>query len=99
MRLKHILTIVFISFQLIVKANMASPVSGGSFYASAFSSKDIDILSEYIHIAIDKNFKSAKYIVEYTIQSDVSGNQIPLLFYAQDFEDSFFVWLDAASNP
>ena len=96
MRLKHILTIVFISFQLIVKANMASPVSGGSFYASAFSSKDIDILSEYIHIAIDKNFKSAKYIVEYTIQSDVSGNQIPLLFYAQDFEDSFFVWLDGA---
>lgn len=94
MWMKYLLTILLIISHLLVKANMASPVMEGSMYASAFSSRDIDILSEYIHISIDKDYKTAKYIVEYTIQSDIAGNQIPLLFYAQDFEDSFYVWVD-----
>ncbi len=62
--------------------------------SSAFTSKDINILSENIQIKIDKYYKTAKFIVEYTIQSDVTGRQIPLLFYAQDYKDSFFVWVD-----
>lgn len=62
--------------------------------SSAFSSKDINILSETIQIKIDKDFKSARFIVEYVIQSDFTGRQIPLLFYAQDYKDSFSVWVD-----
>jgi hypothetical protein len=73
---------------------MSSPVWEGTMTSSAFTSKDIDILSEFIHIKIDKDYKTAKFIVEYTIQSDIAGSQIPLLFYAQDYKDSFFVWVD-----
>jgi len=73
---------------------MSSPVQERTLTSSAFSSKDINILSEKIDIKIDKEFKTAKFIIEYTIQSDVIGRQIPLLFYAQDYKDSFFVWVD-----
>lgn len=74
---------------------MSSPIEEGTKTSSAFSSKDINILSETIYIKIDKEFKTAKFIVEYTIESDIIGRQIPLLFYAQDYKDSFFVWADS----
>ncbi|MEO6831649.1 MAG: hypothetical protein ABI169_05585 [Chitinophagaceae bacterium] len=73
---------------------MSSPILRGTMTSAAFSSKDINILSETIQIKIDRDFKTAKFIVEYTIQSDVSGRQIPLLFYAKDYKDSFAVWVD-----
>lgn len=76
------------------KANMSSPILQGTRTSAAFSSKDINILSEFIHIKIDKDYTTARFIVEYTIQSDIAGRQIPLLFYAQDYKDSFFVWVD-----
>ncbi len=75
-------------------ANMASPITEGSKSAIAFSSRDVDILSEFIHIKIDKDFRTAFYEVEYTIQCDKAGMQIPLLFLARDYKDSFRVWLD-----
>lgn len=78
----------------LAQANMSSPIQEGTMTSSAFTSKDINILSEFIHIKIDKDYKTATFIVEYTIQSDVAGRQIPLLFYAQNFKDSFFVWVD-----
>ena len=74
--------------------NMSSPFAEGTLGCSAFSSRDIDILNEQIHIKIDKDFYKAKYTVEYTIQSDSTGNQIPLLFYAKDYDEDFNVWLD-----
>ncbi len=76
------------------KANMSSPISEGTKTSSAFTSKDINILSEIIQIKISKDYKTAKFIVEYTIQCDIRGRQIPLLFYAQDYKDSFFVWVN-----
>ena len=87
----------FILFLLIgqfCRANMSSPIQEGTLTSTAFSSKDINILSEKINIKIDKEFKTVKFIIEYTIQSDVIGRQIPLLFYAQDYKDSFMVWVD-----
>lgn len=78
----------------VCKANMSSPIREGTQVSAAFSSKDIQILSEHIRVKIDKTSGTAKFIVEYTIQSDVSGQQIPLLFYAQDYQDSFLVWVD-----
>lgn len=95
MKFKLILLIFFLLFWgQLAKANMSSPIWEGTKSSSAISSKDINILSERIFIKIDSNFQTAKFTVEYKIQSDIPGKQIPLLFYAQDFKDSFFVWLD-----
>lgn len=74
--------------------NMASPIVEGSKNASAFSSKNVTILHENIIVHISNNFKTAKYTIEYTIKIDVVGAQIPLLFLAQEYRDSFTVWLD-----
>ena len=92
--LKTNILILLLLFAQLCKANMSSPVWEGTQVSTAFSSKDIRILSERIDIKIDKAFGTAKFIVEYTIQSDVAGKQIPLLFYAQDYKDSFLVWVD-----
>jgi hypothetical protein len=94
--MKHFIGLMcfLLLFGEVAKANMSSPIMEGTLTSSAISSKDIQILSERIFIKIDPNFSTAKFIVEYTIQSDLSGKQIPLLFYARDFKDSFFVWLD-----
>ena len=73
---------------------MASPFEEGTLASSAVSSNDISILTETIHIKIDSDFKTARFIVDYQIQSDMDGLQIPLLFYAQDYKDSFIVWVD-----
>ncbi len=75
-------------------ANMASPYIVGSSPATAFSSRDVDILSENLHIRISADHQSAKYTVEYTVKSDVAGIQIPLLFLAEGYADSFQVWVD-----
>jgi hypothetical protein len=93
-KLKSCIVITLLLISRIGNANMSSPFSGGTNRASPFSSKDINILSETIHIKIDRAFKTAKFIIEYTIQTDSAGKQIPLLFVAQDYKDNFFVWVD-----
>ena len=75
-------------------ANMASPIWEGTHVSSAFSSEDVDILSEKIHIKIDEDFKTASYTVEYFVSCETAGNQIPLLFLAKDYKGSFKVWVD-----
>lgn len=94
MKIKTGLIFFLLLFGQLAQANMSSPIWEGTMTSSAFTSKDINILSEIIQIKIDKDYKTAKFIVEYTILSDISGRQIPLLFYAQDYKDSFFVWVD-----
>lgn len=94
MRLKYFVLIVLAFVAHFCKANMASPLEEGTMVSSAFSSKDINILSETIHIKIDNDFKTARFIVKYQIQSDMDGLQIPLMFYAQDYKDSFFICVD-----
>jgi len=94
MKLKTGLIIFLLLFGKLAKANMSSPIWEGTMTSSAFTSKDINILSEFIHIKIDKDFKTASFIVEYTIQNDLIGRQIPLLFYAKDYKDSFLIWVD-----
>lgn len=97
------LKITFLSLLLFlaqfVRANMSSPIWEGTATSTAFTSKDINILSEFIHIKIDADYQTARFTVEYTIQSDVAGRQIPLLFYAQDYKDSFMVRVDEQSVP
>lgn len=97
MKFKSALLVFTLLWSQLTRANMASPVWRGTVSSTAFSSKDINILSESIHIKIDADYKTARYTVEYTLQSDVAGRQIPLLFYAQDYKDSFWVWVDDQS--
>ncbi|MBX2931628.1 MAG: hypothetical protein KF781_06775 [Chitinophagaceae bacterium] len=78
-------------------SNMASPIREGTSTATAITSKNIHIVSENIYVKIDNHFTTAKYIVEYHIQVDTAGAQIPLLFYAKDYRDSFKIWLDNES--
>lgn len=75
-------------------ANMASPYIEGSKTSSALSSKQIDVLREQIFIKIDKEFKTAKYTIIYTIDNKIETNRIPLLFLALDYKDEFKVWLN-----
>lgn len=73
---------------------MASPVQEGTFSGSAVSSRDIDILKEKIYLKIDKDFRTAFYQIEYWIRTDTDGKQIPLLFYAKDYQGNFKIWVD-----
>ncbi|MDP4270247.1 MAG: hypothetical protein Q8909_08980, partial [Bacteroidota bacterium] len=49
---------------------------------------------EKIHVTIDKDFKTAKYVIEYVVKTDTTGEQIPLLFYAIDYKNDFQVWVN-----
>ncbi len=91
--LKYLIPIFFFTCNLCM-ANMASPIQRESYPMSAVSSKDMDILNEDIHIKIDKYFQRAFYKVEYTIQNEREGLQVPLLFHARDYFKNFRVWLD-----
>lgn len=75
-------------------ANMASPYRDGSRNADVLSSRDIDILRERIHLQIGKSMDTATYTIEYHIRTDVTGRQIPLLFYAVGYKSDFKVWID-----
>ncbi|HRE41419.1 MAG TPA: hypothetical protein PLG90_08785 [Ignavibacteria bacterium] len=73
---------------------MASPIVEGTYSASPYSSRDIDILKEKIFIKLSSDFKTAKFNIEYNIKTDIDGKQIPLLFYAKDYKDGFKVTID-----
>ncbi|MFG5858376.1 MAG: hypothetical protein ACLTWE_06240 [Dysgonomonas mossii] len=76
---KYLLLFSFIIAYVSASANMASPWIGGNPMSEAYSSKDIDILHESLHVRII-DFYTAKYTVIYTIKSDRAGKQIPLIF-------------------
>lgn len=88
------LVVFLLLMSSVCSANMASPIYNGTRSAIAYSSKNIDILSEQIDIKIDEGFNYAEYTVVYNILSNKEGNQIPLLFLAIDFSDNFQVWVD-----
>lgn len=88
-----ILTILLLNAQICF-ANMASPITKGTSSGSAFSSRDIDILSETIHIKVSPDFKTASFKVDYRIQCKADGRQIPLLFLAQQYSGDFKVRVD-----
>ncbi|MDW7691725.1 hypothetical protein R9C00_16730 [Flammeovirgaceae bacterium SG7u.111] len=92
--MKILLTILTILLSLPCWANMASPIQEGTWAATPFISKYVDILREKIHITPDRDFRTAKFTIEYHINAGRSGEQIPLLFYASEFKESFKVWVD-----
>ena len=86
--------IFFLFLSSSVLGNMASPFRDGTKMGSVFSSKNIHILKENIHIKTDRYFRTAKYTVTYTIQTDTSGMQTPLLFLAMEYRNNFSVTVD-----
>ncbi len=87
------LAILFLIFSS-SKANMAEPVTYGSFFSTPFTSEYVRILHENIKIKIDENFQYAYFDIEYHIESTKQGKQIPLLFYAMYLDDDFKVSID-----
>lgn len=91
-----ILSVLIISY-ISTSANMSSPWQKGDPTSDAYSSKDIDILHESLHIKFI-DFRTVKFTVIYRIKSDKSGKQIPLIFdtmtdkYA--WKGLFNVWVD-----
>lgn len=94
MRKQTVLLLLWLGCAIAANANMASPVVEGTLSASGISSKDISISAEKINIHINAAFTSALFTVQYSISTAAEGKQIPLLFYAVDYKDSFRVWVD-----
>lgn len=96
-RLKKIsVFILFLGLYIQGYANMASPYIKGDVTSEAYSSRDIDIISEHIKVAI-LNVYQSKFTVEYTIRTDRQGWQIPLIFDTQTNSynlNDFTVWVD-----
>lgn len=92
--MKITLSIAVLFFFFVVYANMASPYMKGTGSSTAFSSKNVDITGEKIHIIIDSGFTKAFYKITYNINCDSPGVQVPLLFYAMDYKSDFKIWLD-----
>ncbi len=70
---------VFYIIGLLVFANMSSPYISGTSTSEAYSSRDIDVISEQIEITLLKT-GYAKFNIVYEIRSDRRGVQIPLIF-------------------
>lgn len=92
--MRSILFLLLLISARIASANMASPILDGTIHANPFLPNHADILFEKILIVPDKDFKTAFFRVEYTIHTDKSGNQVPLLFYASEYDHDFKVWMD-----
>lgn len=92
--MKQIIFVILFFFNIQAKANMAEPVDHGTLGSNPFTSQFVDILHEDLEIKIDENFNFAYFNIEYHIQSSKEGLQIPLLFYASEFLDSFKVSID-----
>lgn len=100
----RILKIVTLSILFILFAtekgysNMASPDIRGSNMSEGYSSRDIDIISEYISVYF-VDFDKVKFTVTYNIRTDRDGKQIPFIFDTMTelyvYGDEIFkVWVD-----
>ncbi|MBN1638022.1 MAG: hypothetical protein JW866_03585 [Ignavibacteriales bacterium] len=92
--MKNIILFFIIFFNLDVQGNISSPIVPGTFGSLPFISQYVDILSERLIIVPDEKFETALFQVEYQIKVHKKGVQIPLLFYAFDYEGEFKVWLN-----
>jgi hypothetical protein len=92
--MKKSLFICILAFSISAMANMASPILPGSMASSPFTSKYVAILGETIYVVPNSDFLNAEYTIEYRIRVDREGIQVPLLFYAMDYDGDFKVSID-----
>lgn len=77
-----------------IQANSAQTYFEGTRGAAPFLGKHVDILRERILIVPDSAFRSARFLVEYTVQSDRNGPGIPMVFFALEYAEGFRVLFD-----
>jgi len=77
--------------------NMASPVTEGTLGTRPFINKHVAVVHENLFIKLDKNFNYADFQIEYIIEANEDGLNIPLLFYASEYKNGFKVEIDG--NP
>lgn len=75
-------------------ANMANPVRRGTLGGRPFVNEFVAVVHEDLYIKIDENFKNAFFNIKYHIEASKDGFQIPFLFYASEYLDSFTVKID-----
>lgn len=92
--MKRLTIIIILAISSQVYANMANPVIEGTFTGRPFISEFVDVIHEDLLIKIDKHFHHASFYVQYHINSTKDGYQIPFLFYASEYLDSFSVKID-----
>ncbi|WP_034058846.1 hypothetical protein [Lacinutrix jangbogonensis] len=92
--MKKYVLIVFLGFTLVLNANMASPMQSGTLGANPFLNNHVNVLHENILITIDEDFQYANFDIEYSIQSEKDGIEIPFLFYASEYYNDFKVTID-----
>lgn len=88
------LVVLLLTVSQTVLANMASPYFLGTQSAAPFSSKRVEVQREVLLIKLKSNFQQADYDIQYHINCDTDGVQMPLLFYAQQYSSGFQVWVD-----
>lgn len=76
------------------RANMAMPFHGENLWGEPFTNASVDIIHEDMLIELDDSFNYANYTINYTIEVNEDSLNVPLLFYAFDFLDSFQVWVN-----
>lgn len=92
--MKRLLGILLILIQFQALANMANPETEGTLGGRPFVSQYAEVIHEDLFIRIDEDFKHAFFNVTYHINSSKDGFQIPFLFYASEYLDSFSVKID-----
>jgi len=93
-KFKLLVTLLLALSYVPIFANMANPVREGTLGSRPFVNQYVDVVHENLYISIDENFENALFNVEYHINSSEDGVQIPFLFYASEFLDSFVVKID-----
>ncbi len=73
---------------------MASPVNRGTLIGDPFLNNYVRVLHENLFITLDDTYDYAKFDIEYIIESEKDGINIPLLFYAYGYDADFVVLLD-----
>ncbi|MEM6719451.1 MAG: hypothetical protein AAF611_09065 [Bacteroidota bacterium] len=79
---------------MMLYANMASPVQEGTLGTRPFISQYVHILHENLYITLHADFTTAQFEIEYIINAEKDGLQIPLLFYASEYYKDFQVTID-----
>jgi len=95
--MKKNILILLLFIPLLLNANMASPVNIGTLGTNPFLNKFVTIIHENLYIKINEDFKYADFDIEYIINSEKDGINIPLLFYASNYYTNFEVSIDG--NP
>jgi hypothetical protein len=92
---KLFVSFTFMLFSQFLWGNMASPYRDGTHSGTIFTSKQIDIKKEKLELNITSDLQTGKYKVQYYIYTDKEIKNLPLLFYAINYLDSFQVKVDS----